>query len=160
MLFSITLLVVSMALGARYGMVMVGLHKGPILATFEKYGDDEPMYYPLPHILLWPGLIAFAASNVLQTTLPISVTFAPIGIVMVLCAVLSYYYRTRLQHYWATLPAFPEWHGRFMKTTVRGERRRIAYMWLRLPVRTRLLYNANDRLFFVWAEQVIVSTVN
>jgi hypothetical protein len=79
---------------------------------------------------------------------------------MVVGAVLSFYYRNRLLRFWTTLPTFPGWHGRFMETTSRWERRRIAYMWLRLPLRTRLLYNANDRLFFVWAEQVIVSTVN
>jgi hypothetical protein len=42
--------------------------------------------------------------------------------------------------------------------TTRAERRRLAYMWLRLPAKLRLIYNSNDRAFMEWADMVILST--
>jgi hypothetical protein len=53
----------------------------------------------------------------------------------------------------------PRWLFELGERTSRLERRRIAYMWLRLPLRLRLIYNSNDRAFLEWADMVILSTL-
>ena len=37
---------------------------------------------------------------------------------------------------------FPSWYREIVDHTTREERRKLSYMWLSLPLRTRLLYNA------------------
>jgi hypothetical protein len=53
----------------------------------------------------------------------------------------------------------PIWYAKLRENTTRSEQRRLAYMWLRLPLRTRLLYNASDHYFFLWADLVIAASV-
>ena len=159
MLLVLFTFIVGLGFAIRLGLVFTGMLKGPILSTFEKYGPEEPIYYPLPQLFFWPGVVVLSGGTLLRETLPLTITFGPLGVILVICAGLSYAQRERLQDYWASLPVHPGWHAQLLQETSRGDRRRIAYMWLRLPRRTRLLYNANHRLFFVWAEQVIVSTL-
>ena len=138
------LLIISLGFAIRLSLVLAGLYKGPILKTFEPYGPDDPVFFPVPHLLLWGSLMVISGGALLKATIPFTLSFGPLGLILLI---------------WKSLPAFPKWYARFLEDTSRGERRRIAYMWLRLPWRTRLLYNANDRLFFIWAEYVIVATV-
>jgi hypothetical protein len=52
---------------------------------------------------------------------------------------------------------FPLWYYRLVQNTDREERRRLAYMWLRLPTKTRMTYNTHTVLFDQWVEQVLVT---
>ena len=54
--------------------------------------------------------------------------------------------------------AWPRWIHELREYTTRDERRRIAYNWLRLPLRTRLHYNSDDRAFMLWADLLVLST--
>lgn len=159
MLVVLVIFFISLGSAIRLGLVFTGMLKGPILSTFEKYGPEEPIYYPVPQMFMWPGGVVLSSGAILRDTLPLTLSLWPLGLVLLICAVITYSQRDRLQEYWAALPVYPGWYTQLLQQTSRGDRRRIAYMWLRLPRRTRLLYNANHRLFFVWAEQVIVSTL-
>lgn len=159
MLVMLIIFFIGLGSAIRLGLVFTGMLKGPILSTFEQYGPEEPVYFPVPQIFLWPGVVVLTAGAILRDVVPLTLSLWPLGVVLLLCAGLTYGQRDRLQDWWAALPVYPGWYSQLLQQTSRGDRRRIAYMWLRLPRRTRLLYNANHRLFFVWAEQVIVSTV-
>ena len=55
------------------------------------------------------------------------------------------------------MPA-PGWYADLYPRTTLIERRRIAYMWLRLPRALRHHYNQHDDAFLRWADLVIVGT--
>lgn len=152
--------IISLGFTIRWVSILTGTHKGAILSLFEKYGPDEPFFYPLPQLLFWLGTLFLSGGILLRENLPLSVTFTPLGVLLLIGAALTYFRRAYFLPYWSKHPILPAWYVKLLADTSRIERRRIAYMWLRLPRQTRLLYNANDRLFFVWAEQVIVSTVS
>ena len=153
------LLIISLGFAIRLSLVLAGLYKGPILKTFEPYGPNDPIFFPVPQLLLWASLMVISGGALLRATIPFTLSFGPLGLILLVGAGLTGYHKERFMPIWKSLPAFPKWYARFLEDTSRGERRRIAYMWLRLPWRTRLLYNANDHLFFIWAEYVIVATV-
>ena len=52
---------------------------------------------------------------------------------------------------------FPRWYRDIVDHTSREERRKLSYMWLGLPLRTRLLYNAQHDEFRKWVELVVLS---
>ena len=52
---------------------------------------------------------------------------------------------------------FPSWYRDIVDHTTREERRKLSYMWLGLPLRTRLLYNAQHEEFRKWVELVVLS---
>ena len=52
---------------------------------------------------------------------------------------------------------FPRWYREIVDHTSREERRKLSYMWLGLPMRTRLLYNADHAEFRKWVELVVLS---
>ena len=39
----------------RVVLVIAGWYKSPVLHSFEKYGDEENLYYPLPNLLICVG---------------------------------------------------------------------------------------------------------
>jgi len=160
MLILLFLAIISLGFTIRWVSILTGTHKGAVLSLFEKYGPDEPVFYPLPQPLFWLGMLFLSGGILLRANLPFSVTFSPLGVLLLLGAALTHFKRIHFLPYFAKHPILPTWYVKLLAETARAERRRIAYMWLRLPRRTRLLYNANDRLFFVWAEQVIVATVS
>lgn len=159
-LLQFVVMFISLAGLIRAFLVLTGLHKGPILAMFERYGGDEPFFYPLPGILFWMGILMVSGGFLLQNwfaiddTLILMVTF-----VMLMLAWTAHYVTDHVYQMQDRFPVLPVWYGRLKEETSRKERRRIAYMWLRLPLRTRLLYSANDRAFFLWADLVIAATV-
>lgn len=159
MLLGIPLLLTSLVFMIRLVMIMVGLHKGPVLEAFEKYGDEEPFFFPWSQLVFWFGLVVFAAGFIVQEDTQGFNAFSVIGVLLMLVAYWIYTSKDRIQQWLHYIPIIPLWLGRLCENTTRYERRRIAYMWLRLPLRTRLLYSASDRFFFQWADLVIMATV-
>ena len=143
----------------RMVLMISGQLKGPVLQYYERYGDEEIYFFPLPNLLMWLGLTVITGGFVLEIWQIVLVPTVPIGVFLFAMAGVGYYAQRWVRQSADDLPLLPRWANTLFDNTTRHERRRIAYMWLRLPLRTRLLYNANDRAFFGWAELVIVATL-
>lgn len=140
-------------------LALAGVNKGPVLAKFERYGPEPPYYFPLPAMIFWLAGIVFSGGLLLRDSLVNSSAIEVIGVLLFVLAAYAWNQKPYWQRYAETLPTLPRWYGHLREYTSRYERRRIAYMWLRLPLRTRLLYNANHQAFFTWADLVIMATV-
>jgi hypothetical protein len=142
---------------ARTALVMVGLYKEPIIHVFEQYGPREALYIPVISLFLWGGtfLISFAA------WIPPNFGFAcsVVGILMLACAGLAYQNPETVSGIYHRFIHLPRWYHDLRDRTSRYERRRIAYMWLHLPLKLRLTFNSSDYLFNQWADFVILGTV-
>lgn len=155
----ILLMVASGAYFARNVLIALGLHKSPVLRSSERYANIDDTYYGLPELLLSLGLLALFGSMVFMTY--VSTRFPPylIGMIILLLALLSYQFRDHIKAYPQIFLSFPRWYVELRERTTREERRRIAYMWLTLPHKTRLIYSANDHAFSLWADLIILGTV-
>jgi hypothetical protein len=153
------LLLLALGLLARLTVILVGMYKEPLLRLFEKYGDEENQFHIIPRVLLYSGLLLYSLRSALAGLIAIPPTVDLLGILLMICG----YFYTRFPEEWKTqkvvIGGLPAWYVELRARTTREERRRIAYMWLRLPLRTRLLYNANNRAFFLWADLVIMATL-
>lgn len=142
----------------REVLIMVGFLKGPLLHFFERYGDDEPLYYPWPRLLAGTaGLSVFLFSYVSYYQPHWFLPVGPALVMLIIAYVLSQRQTFATDHADVLLP-LPRWYVRLREDTSRLERRRIAYMWLRLSPRTRLLLNSSDNAFFQWADLIIAGT--
>jgi len=141
----------------RVVLVIAGWYKSPVLHSFEKYGDDENLYYPLPNLLICTGAFCLSGALVLQGYTGF-VALWP-GFLFLVMAYFARRYAYYAERYPRFLLAFPHWYHELRERTTRLERRRIAYMWHRLPWRTRLIYNSSDKAFTVWADFIIMGTV-
>ena len=142
-----------MALFLRACLVTLGFYKEPILTAFQQYGD-EVGFSPLFESLAWGGVLAYLLFVVL-------VPSSFLVLIGVFCFVMfvMLYWRIRdsvLRHPQVFL-RFPNWYREIVDHTTREERRKLAYMWLALPLRTRLLYNAQHEEFRKWVELVVLS---
>lgn len=159
MWFTLIPLILSLIFLMRTVLMMAGFLKGPILATFEKYGDAENVYYPLPSLLLWSGMLVLSVGPWIAPGLR---SWVPIVLPSLLLFIGAYAAYTNpdfaLQHPDIFL-SYPRWYYELRERTSRYERRRIAYMWLTLPPRLRLAYNGSDRAFNQWADLVIMATM-
>ncbi len=151
MLFIIFLGVTIMLI--RSVMVVMGLYKEPIMRQLEHYGEERP-YSPLLQLIVW-SIILFA--------LCIVILFNSNSAIM-LFVLLSFpglwlYWQIRdsVLSYPDIFLVYPRWYHQLNASTTREERRRLSYMWLDLPPRLRLLYNARDDAFYLWAELVMLS---
>ena len=155
----ILLMVASGAYFARNVLVALGLYKSPVLRRSERYANFDDTYYGLPELLLSLGLLALFAGMLFM--IYVSMRFPPylIGAVILILALLAYQFRDYVKAYPQIFLAFPRWYVELRERTTREERRRIAYMWLTLPRKTRLIYSANDHAFSLWADLVILGTV-
>ncbi len=142
-------------------MVLLGILKGPLLETFQLYGTrEDPDYYPYTAILFWMATLFFAAGTLLFGFSRPFIATDVIALLLWFLSFLTWRFKPSLERVLRYLPTLPRWYVRLKQKTGRVERRRIAYMWLHLPQRTRLIYNTSDRFFFRWAELVILATVN
>jgi len=137
----------------REFLILIGLYKDPLLREFERYGDP-PTYSPLLNFSMI--LILFLA--VLMALLINS----PLLILWIILLLLPgvHLYRYLKQYIWRypdVMLAYPLWCNRLVDRASREERRRLAYMWLRLPYRTRLTFNASDRQFYQWVDLVLIT---
>jgi hypothetical protein len=159
-LVTVGLFVVPVVYIIRSILIVVGLLKGPILRLYERYGDDEPIYYPLPGILLslasvWVGIVLLV-----PTSSAVARMSAVPPILLLICAYFAQFYPPSMRYYIERFSISPRWLLHLREYTTRIERRRIAYMWLNLSPRTRLLFNSSDQAFLQWADFVVLASVN
>jgi hypothetical protein len=140
-------------------LIMSGFLKGPILHSFEKYGDAETVYYPLPALLLWSGLLVFSIGPWIAPGLRSWTPVVLLGLPLLIAAYYAYVTPQFALKYPDIFFVYPRWYHDLRERTTRYERRRIAYMWLALPAGMRLAYNGNDRAFNQWADLVIMATM-
>lgn len=140
----------------RIVLITVGVLKGPVFRTSEKYGDREEYFQVLPQLLLWAGLW-FIGSGALLTTV-VRGTFLPtqsLGMVLLAAALFCTIFPALGLRYFR----YPTWYFELQDNTTRLERRRIAYMWLRLSPRLRATLSSNQQAFREWADMIILSTI-
>ena len=151
--------IISLIFLLRIGLILMGLLKGPILQTFEKYGDQETVYYPLPSILLWMGILLISLTVYFAQATTITLPTGLPGVLLIIGSYLAYTNPHIARQYPQIFMIYPRWYYQLRDRTSRYERRRLAYMWLWLPQRLRLIYNASDRAFNQWADLVIMASM-
>ena len=140
-------------------LILIGMLKGPILHKYEKYGDDEPFYYPLPGMFVAAAVLSVVGGYVIA---PIArIWCLPFGPGLILAGIGWFVWDRRYiaQRHPEIFQAYPRWCRELREYTSRLERRRIAYAWLRLPWKTRLVLNSNDRAFLQWADMVVLASL-
>ena len=143
----------------RATLILVGYLKDPILRTFSEYGPREKLYMPGQQLLLWGGVLSFCAGLWAAPYQGLSATLTTFGILMGVVVAIGYTYAEQAEKIHLKILKYPLWYHDLRERTTRYERRRIAYMWLHLPWRLRLLYNSSDSSFFIWADFVIMGTI-
>jgi hypothetical protein len=137
----------------RAYLIVAGIHKAPILRRFEVYGDER-YYSPMLSLLAWGlGFIAYLIGllvNPHAIVITVLFAFAPLVVIYAKADEL-------VRDFPEVFTTLPFWYNKIASRTSRDDRRRLAYMWLRLPLRTRLLYSANDHHFMNWADLVLVA---
>lgn len=141
---------------ARTVLIIAGYLKGPVLQRFERYGPEEFFYQPIPMFLVALSAFLISFNEVLGTGIPI----APLVVLFLLVAYFLWAMPEFSHRYPKILLRYPYWLTELKERTGRYERRRIAYMWLRLPKRLKSVYNSNDRAFQEWADFVILGTLS
>ena len=138
---------------ARACLVTLGFYKEPILSAFQRYGD-EVGFSPLFETFAWGLVLAYLMFVVLvpSSFLILIGIFAFVFFVMIYARV-----RDSVMEHPAIFLRFPNWYREIVDHTSREERRKLSYMWLGLPLRTRLLYNADHAEFRKWVELVVLS---
>jgi hypothetical protein len=135
--------------------MVIGVYKDPLLATFEVYGT-ETLFSPLIHLVQASILfVTLVMIGLVDESMAVVICFFVVGFLMWLSPQMN----SLTQHHPALFLQYPHWYRQLLRTTSREEQQRLAYMWLRLPLRTRLLYNTHDPLFFQWIDLVLLSMV-
>jgi len=137
----------------REFLIVIGMYKGPLLRQFERYGE-QAKYSPILNlsillIVFVPVLLILLAES--------AITFLLLVILFIPSMHLYRYLRHQVWRFPGIMFAYPVWCHELVNRATREERRRVAYMWLRLPYRTRLTYNASDQRFYQWVDQVLVT---
>ena len=152
--FRLIIFVITSVFFIRTVLIISGKLKGPILRQFEHYGPDEFFYQPLPAFLGWFGAFMVALGGLLNATS----IFMPISILFWIVATIIWTMPELSTKYPQILLRYPLWLTEIQQRTERYERRRMAYMWLRLSRRLRRTYNSNDTAFREWADFIILGT--
>ena len=149
-----TLLLLCSIQTCRAIFVMSGMYKDPVLASFEHFGEEEPVFSPVFNIFVWGASVVYL----------LLFLYFPAGMLItigVIIAVPIYSFRYEVTQFVKNQQSpsrmFPLWYGDLVDRTTRQERRRIAYMWLRLPARTRIIYNTSTPYFMHWVDQVLLT---
>lgn len=158
-LIILTVLAISTFYLLRITLMTIGVFKDPILRRFEKYGDIEEFFYPYPELLFWLGIFAIAFSLWLSLLIGVHIPGELIGVILLGTSYLAHRMRDYVRLHPHEMYIYPHWLFELQERSSRLERRRIAYMWLRLPWKTRLAMNSNDRAFLEWADMIILATL-
>jgi hypothetical protein len=142
----------------RSVLIVVGLYKTPIIHSFESYGQDEVPPMPVMTLAVWMGALTALMGMVGVWSLRLNSTFMFAGILVLIASAAAFYWRNAFAQTYHRYAWFPRWYYDLRERTTRYERRRIAYMWLMLPRRSRLIYNSSDLQFRVWADFIILGT--
>lgn len=158
MLVILIIFLVSLFFLTRIIFIMAGLYKTPVIKSFEIYGPEETIYYPIPELMLWLGVFILTGTPWLAVYIGYH---DPLSIPGVLLIGAWWYARQHpnLPRRYPFLTFLPRWYSDLRERTNRYERRRIAYMWLRLSQRTRWLFHTHDAAFLHWADFVIMGWV-
>ncbi len=144
---------ITMLLFLRACLVTLGFYKEPILTAFQQYGD-EVGFSPLFESFAWGGALAYLLFVVLAP----SSFLILIGVFSFVLFVMLYWrIKDSILNHPGIFLRFPSWYREIVDRTSREERRKLSYMWLALPLRTRLLYNAQHEEFRKWVELVVLS---
>ena len=137
----------------RAFLIVLGVLKDPVLASFEQYGY-EAVYSPILSMILWGGAVMVYTLLLLA---PSSSFY--ILVLAVACLLMALYPQVREFVYRKPerFRSYPRWYAALVQRTSREERRRLAYLWLSLPMRTRLLYSVNDHYFDQWVDLVLMT---
>jgi len=134
-------------------MVTLGYYKEPVLSAFQQYGE-EVGFSPLLEMFVWGGVLAY----MLFLALVPSSVLIMLGLFLFTCMGLVYWHvKDNIMNYPEVFLQYPRWYRDIVDHTTREERRKISYMWLGLPLRTRLLYNTREDAFRKWVELVVIS---
>ena len=137
----------------RACLVSLGYYKEPILAAFQQYGE-EVGFSPLFEAIVWGCFLAYLIFILL---VPSSILIL-LGVMSFVTFVMLYWrIKDSVMQYPDFFLRFPNWYREIVRHTSREERRKLSYMWLGLPLRTRLLYNAQHNEFRKWVELVVLS---
>jgi hypothetical protein len=142
----------------RLVLILGGVYKDPVLRVSERYAVEDDLYYVLPQLLLWSGVLLFSGGLTLMLMTGMRFPVYLIGVALMLLAYAAEEHPEIAKEYPNLLLSYPRWYADLRLNTTREERRRIAYMWLWLPARMRLYYNSHDRAFHLWADLIIIST--
>ncbi len=138
----------------RAVLIATGLLKGPVLRACRPYRDDVLYFGVLWQLVLGIGLCLIFSGLVLSQVMQrIYYPFTVVGFLLVLITLALLRYPS-LNLYLR----YPRWYFDLLERTSRIERRRIAYMWMRLPLKAKIFYNSSDRSFLQWADFIIIST--
>ncbi len=159
MIIALFVTIASSAMLVRALMILTGVYKTPILRTFEEYGPMEKPFLPGLPVVLWSGVALVSVSLWVGGIPGLTFSLNCMGIVLLIVTGLAYNYWEKTAKYHLKVLPFPRWYHELEARTTRYERRRIAYMWLHLPLRLRLTYNSSDKLFMIWADFVIMGTI-
>ena len=134
-------------------LVTFGYYKEPVLAAFQQYGD-EVNFSPLLDMVLWGAVVGYL---IFVAFVPSSVLIV-FGVVSVIVFLFTYWQvKDNIMDHPEIFLQYPRWYRDIVDHTSREERRKISYMWLGLPFRTRLLFNAREDAFRKWVELVVIS---
>jgi predicted tellurium resistance membrane protein TerC len=137
----------------RAVMITLGYYKEPVLAVFQQYGE-EVGFSPMLTAIVWGIGLAYMLFFILVP----SAFWILFGALLVFVLGASYWYiKDNIMRYPQLFLQYPRWYRDIVDHTTRDERRKIAYMWLGLPMRTRMLYNTRDDAFRQWVELVVIS---
>ena len=143
----------------RAVLVISGRLKGPLLRIFEAYTDKPQEFNSLRALALWTIVIIVGILICLSELMALSIAaFIPL-ILAILIATVAHEQAPFVRHYLPFLMPEPHWYVDLSSRTTLMERRRIAYMWLRLPRRTRILFDHHDVAFRIWVDLVIMGTL-
>jgi hypothetical protein len=151
--FVIVATLILLGLMIRSWLIVLGLYKDPIFNVFERYGEER-LYVPLVSLILWTGAFSLF---VLVTFFGVQMLAIPLFFAALPAAYLYPYFRRFVRRHHDWFMRYPRWYQRLQHMTEREERRRLAYMWLRLPAGTRLIYNASDQYFEQWRDLVLLT---
>jgi hypothetical protein len=159
MIYLLVLTLISSIYFLRNLMILAGWLKSPLLRNFERYGVGDDSYTVMPELLMSFVLLLFSVTALLMESF--FKTALPVVLIAMVYLVGWLMLRSRLvaRRIPLLFLSLPIWYSDLRERTTREERRRIAYRWLSLPLRTRLAYSANDHAFHLWADLVILGTV-
>ncbi len=155
-LFFYTILILLGVWVIRDILVVTGVYKDPILRRFEVYGTDEDIYSPVMMLVLSCYLLILLLLIFLAGRTPMMM------LMVFLWSPLYIVYQRRdklIEKFPHIFLYYPTWRYRLLWRTSREERRRIAYLWLFLPLRTRMLYSTHDAFFNQWTDMVLLTMV-
>jgi hypothetical protein len=157
MIFNLMLLAICIFFVLRTVVILAGWWKEPILRQFRAYGGER-RFYPLAQLCVWmcASLLSLAITLYPRRT-PSIILLGGLALLFVVMWTRNYPETSRALL--DRLPIYPLWYRRLREYTSRFERRRIGYLWLRLPGHLRALLNRHDAVFMQWADFVIMGAV-